>query len=262
MELFDTCGGYRKLDSFVLSTIIQLGTIRFCERFLNRRNDPCGRTFDQMTQAARSGRQNIIEGSERAATSKETEIKLTDVARASLGELRGDYEIWLLQKGLAPWRSSSEEARTVFEIRLDKPVLGKDAAHDSCAQVLEQKKKFAPWLDQDDDTLAANALLILISRTINMLNRQLQAQGETFVHNGGFRERMAACRLEERERQAADPDAPVCPLCGKPMRARAVRSGSQAGQTFWGCTGYPACKGTREMDDVHRLPSTSIEGCR
>jgi four helix bundle suffix protein len=247
MELFDKCGGYRKLDSFVLSTIVQLATIRFCERFLNRKNDPCGRTFDQMTQAARSGRQNIVEGSERAATSKETEMKLTDVARASLGELRGDYEIWLLQKGLAPWPTSSEEAQAVFELRLDPPQLGKDVAHDSCTHILTQQRKFERWLDHEDDTVAANALLILISRTINMLNHQLQSQGESFVKAGGFRERMTACRLEERGKQEPEERVPACPLCGKPMRSRAVRSGPKEGQAFWGCTGYPACKGTREM---------------
>ncbi len=73
----DASGGHRWLDSFVLASVIQLGTLRFCERFLNRSNDPCGRQFDQMTQAARSGRMNIIEGSERSATSKETEMRLT-----------------------------------------------------------------------------------------------------------------------------------------------------------------------------------------
>ena len=112
MKLFDKSGGYRKLDSFSLATVIQLGTIRFCERFLNKGNDPCGRTYDQMTQAARSGRQNIIEGSERAATSKDTEMRLTDVARASLGELRGDYEIIILAKGQLPWSRRSPTRRS------------------------------------------------------------------------------------------------------------------------------------------------------
>ena len=93
MGIFSKSGGYRKLHSFTLASIVQLGTLRFCEKFLNQKNAPRGRQFDQMTQAARSGRANIIEGSERSSTSKETEMKLTDVARASLGELRGDYEM-------------------------------------------------------------------------------------------------------------------------------------------------------------------------
>ena len=85
---FDKSGGFRWLDSFVMASIVQLATIRFCEKFLDQRNDPCGRQYDQMTQAARSGKANIIEGSERAGTSKETEMKLTDVAKASLGGLQ------------------------------------------------------------------------------------------------------------------------------------------------------------------------------
>ena len=108
----DKSGGFRWLDSWVMSNIIQLGTFSFCDRFLNRTNDPCGRQYDQMTQAARSGRQNNVEGSERTVTSKETEIKLTDVSKASLCELRGDFETWLLRHGQAPWRRNSAEAKT------------------------------------------------------------------------------------------------------------------------------------------------------
>jgi hypothetical protein len=90
-ELFDKHGGFRRLHSFTLATIVQVETLRFCRRFLTfdhreastKFYDPKGRQYDQMTQAARSGRQNIIEGSERSSTSKDTEMKLTDVARAS-----------------------------------------------------------------------------------------------------------------------------------------------------------------------------------
>jgi hypothetical protein len=94
-DLFDKHGGFRRLHSFTLATIVQIETLRFCRRFLTfdhrevgaKFYDPQGRQYDQMTQAARSGRQNIIEGSERSATSKDTEMKLTDVARASLPRL-------------------------------------------------------------------------------------------------------------------------------------------------------------------------------
>ena len=105
-ELFDKHGGFRRLHSFTLATIVQIETLLFCRRFLTfdhretgaKFYDPKGRQYDQMTQAARSGRQNIIEGSERSSTSKDTEMKLTDVARASLSELRGDYEIFILDR--------------------------------------------------------------------------------------------------------------------------------------------------------------------
>ena len=248
MALFDKSGGYRKLDSFTLATVIQLGTIRFCERFLNRTNDPCGRTFDQMTQAARSGRQNIIEGSERSATSKETEMKLTDVARASLGELRGDYEIWVLKQGQPPWDPASDEARGVYGVRLDPVSESAENAHYSGLYLLAQAKKFARWVDSADSLVAANALAILVQRAIRVLNKQREAQGEMFLESGGFRERLTAARLGVRDGQEAK-DAPVCPECGKPMRRRQAKSGKHAGQPFWGCTAYPECKGVREISE-------------
>jgi hypothetical protein len=120
-ELFDKHGGFRRLNSFTLATIVQLETLRFCRRFLTQDHreadgklyDPKGRQYDQMTQAARSGRQNIIEGSERSSTSKDTEMKLTDVGRASLSELRGDYEVFILDRGEVPWSVHSPEAKAV-----------------------------------------------------------------------------------------------------------------------------------------------------
>lgn len=181
-DLFRGAGGYRWLDSFVMGTIIQLGTHRFCEKFLTRQIDPTGRQYDLMTQAARSGCMNNVEGSERGATSKETEMRLTDVA---------------------------------------------------------------PWLDSDDDAVMANVLIILIARTINMLNHQLGAQGEKFVQEGGFREQLKDVRSAELARRE---DAPQCPECGAPMRKRTAKSGKSQGKPFWGCSGYPKCSGTREVE--------------
>ncbi|MCL2104995.1 MAG: four helix bundle suffix domain-containing protein [Kiritimatiellaeota bacterium] len=206
MSIFGKSGGYRKLNSFTFATLIQLGTLRFCERFLNRTNDPCGRLFDQMTQAARSGRANIIEGSERAATSKETEMKLTDVARTSLGELRGDYEMWLLKLGQPPWRRASPEARAVFDVNVDVVELGDDAPYESAVHLLAQTRKFAPWLESEDSATVANAMLILITRAIVMLSHQLEAQGEAFKEEGGFLEKLTAVRVEARA--ATPPSAP------------------------------------------------------
>jgi restriction system protein len=267
MNLFDKHGGYRKLDSFTMACVVQLGTWRFCETFLNRTNDPCGRQFDQMTQAARSGRQNIAEGSERAGTSKGTEMTLTDVARASLAELKGDYEFWLIKRRVAPWKVPSPEAQEVFDVRLDpNPLKEGDGLHEAALYLMAQYDKFAPWLDSKDADRAANALLILLHRVMNMLNRQLESQGESFRTEGGFRERMTAVRLEEREKQEAAAGVPVCPECGKPMRKRTAKSGAKAGQAFWGCTGYPECKGTREVGageatsvDSARRPSTPAD---
>ena len=163
MSMFGGTGGYFRLDSWILANIVQLGTQRFCRRFLNRTNDPCGRQYDQMTQAARSGCANIAEGSARRATSKETEMRLTDVARASLAELAGDYLNWLMQQEKTPWGKETPGARAVYAVRLDAPAYGEDVVHDACAHILAQKKKFAEWLDADSDETMANALLILIA---------------------------------------------------------------------------------------------------
>src|SRR5437899_11656539 len=92
-------GGYRKLKSFQVAQLIYDVTVRFCDRYIEKRS----RTHDQMVQAARSGVQNIAEGSQASGTSKRTELKLTSVARASLEELRLDYEDFLRQRGLAQW---------------------------------------------------------------------------------------------------------------------------------------------------------------
>lgn len=246
-ELFDRHGGFRRLHSFTLATIVQLETLRFCRRFLTfdaresstKYFDPKGRQYDQMTQAARSGRQNIIEGSERSLTSKDTEMKLTDVARASLSELRGDYEIFILDQGELPWSVHSAEARAINAVSLDEPPFRDDMVHESAQHALQQRKKYAKWLDADDAVVVANAMLIIIGRTLNMLKSQIEAQGKAFEETGGFSERLMAKRIEARDQQRTT-DAPECPQCGKPMRPRKSAKGD-----FWGCSAYPDCKGTR-----------------
>lgn len=246
-ELFDKHGGFRRLHSFTLATIVQLDKLGFCRRFLTfdhreagvKFYDPKGRQYDQMTQAARSGRQNIIEGSERSSTSKDTEMKLTDVARASLSELRGDYEIFILDRGELPWSVHSPEARAVNAISLDKAPFSDDMVHESAKHVLEQRKKYARWLDSNDAVVVANAMLIILGRVLNMLKCQKEAQGAAFLDSGGFSERLTARRIEARDQQQ-DADAPACPQCGKPMRQRKSAKGD-----FWGCSTFPDCKGTR-----------------
>ncbi len=248
VELFDKHGGFRRLHSFTLATIIQIETLRFCRRFLTHElreagakfYDPKGRQYDQMTQAARSGCQNIIEGSERSATSKDTEMKLTDVARASLSELRGDYEIVILDRGQLPWSVHALEAKAVNAVALDPAPFEDDMVHESAKHALAQRRKYARWLDDDDAVVVANAMLLIIGRALNMLKSQIEAQGNAFEETGGFSERLTAKRLEAREKDK--PPAPECPLCGKPMRRRNSAKGR-----FWGCSGFPDCKGTRPM---------------
>jgi four helix bundle suffix protein len=245
MLTFSGSGGFFKLDSWVLATILHLGIKRFCREFFKPSDDPCGRLFDQMFMAARSARANIAEGSARHATSRETEMKLTDVARASLAELSSDLIFFLLERGEIPWHKKSEQAQELLGIRMADPEYGDDLVHDACAHILEQRKRFAKWLDARDGVVVANALLILSGRIIRMLDRQLEHQGEAFEREGGFREKLTAVRTETR---AKEENAPVCPECGKPMKKRIAKTGKVAGGAFWGCTGYPACHGTRKCE--------------
>jgi four helix bundle suffix protein len=240
MVKLDPTSGYRRLDSWILASIVQFATTRFCKKFLTRDIDPTGRQYDQMTQAARSGKVNIVEGSARSATSKETEMKLTDVARASLNELVSDYEDWLLMRNLIPWHKKSDEAKAVFAVWLDSPNYHDDWVYDSCVHLLEQQKKFDTWLQSNDSIVRANCLIILIRRVLKMLDGQLQTQINKFEQTGGFREKLTEVRVEARAKQQ---NAPACPTCGKPMTLRKAAKGKSAGKEFWGCTEYPECKG-------------------
>ncbi len=249
-DLFDKHGGFRRLHSFTLTTIVQLETLRFCRRFLTQDHreagtkfyDPKGRQFDQMTQAARSGRQNIIEGSERSSTSKDTEMKLTDVGRASLSELRGDYEIFILDRGELPWSVHSPEAKAVNAISIDPAPFTDDMVHESAKHALAQRRKYARWLEAEDPVVVANAMLIIIGRAMSMLKSQIAAQGEAFEQTGGFSERLTARRIQAREERLNAEPVPECPRCGKPMRRRKSAKGE-----FWGCAGFPECKGTKPI---------------
>jgi four helix bundle suffix protein len=254
--MFGGTAGYLRLDSWILASLVQLGTQRFCRLFLNRTHDPAGRQYDQMTQAARSGCANNAEGSARHATSRETEMKLTDVARASLAELAGDYLNWLLQQERAPWPKAGPEAQAVYAVRLDPPNYGDDLLHDACQHILDQKRKFDPWLQSDDDVTMANALLILTARVINMLNHQMESQGESFKEAGGFREKLAGIRVQARAQQDG---APACPECGQPMARRVAKNGKNAGVPFWGCTAYPNCRGVRAIGEKERGSRESME---
>lgn len=247
----DKHGGFRRLHSFTLATIIQLETLRFCRRFLTHDHresarlfyDPKGRQYDQMTQAARSGRQNIIEGSERSSTSKDTEMKLTDVARASLSELRGDYEIFVLDRGELPWSMTSEQAIAINAISLDEAMFIRDVVNESAKHAKLQRKKYAQWLDSNDPIVVANAMLIIIGRALNMLKRQITAQIQAFEETGGFQERLTSMRKERRAQLQQTPDAPICSMCGQQMYYRTSARGS-----FWGCSGFPACRYTRNIE--------------
>lgn len=177
-------GGYQKLLSYQRAEIVYDATVRFCARFLDRRD----RTVDQMIQAARSGKQNIIEGSMASATSKETEIKLTNVARASLEELLADYRDFLRTRGLAEWPRDHPYAR-----RLSELIRTPNSNYET----------FKKGLEHSDPAIAANVIIGLIKVASYLLDRQLRQLEKAFVEEGGLRERMTRARLKERARQAA-----------------------------------------------------------
>lgn len=239
-------GGYRQLRSFQVTTIIYDSTVRFCERFVDRRS----RTVDQMVQAARSGRQNIAEGSRAAATSSQTELRLVNVARASLDELLLDYEDFLRQRGLAQWTIDSPETRRVRAVGREQ----KPNADEASGAYL-----YATWLNHADPAVVANTLICLIHQANYLLDQQISKLERSFVKEGGYSELLATARIAERQKQmlAASgqseksekpPQAPACPLCGKPLALRMARKGPNAGSQFWGCSQYPDCKGTRPLD--------------
>ena len=239
--------GYYWLDTWVMGNIIQLGTQNFCQRYLNRSNDPCGRQYDQMTQAARSVPANIAEGNSRHSTSKETEMKLTDVARASLAELANDYVNWLLLREKIPWSVKSEEHKQVCSVHLDRPTYKDDVQHLSGIHILNQKHKLDNWLNSNDSIIEANCLLILCNRLIMMLSKQIVNQVDTFRETGGFTEALTAERLAYRTEKSIQNDAPICPKCGKPMLKRVAKKGVNSGREFWSCSTYPQCNGTRSL---------------
>jgi four helix bundle suffix protein len=161
-------------------------TVRFCERFLNRRD----RTVDQMVQAARSGKQNIIEGSMASATSKEMEIKLTNVARASLEELLADYRDFLRLRGAEEWPKGHQHAKRLTEL-LRTP----GANYETIRNGLEHR----------DPIVAAKVIIGLIRVTSFLLEKQIKQLEQEFIKEGGLRERMTRARLSERARQRDTP---------------------------------------------------------
>ncbi|MEO7414099.1 MAG: four helix bundle suffix domain-containing protein [Opitutaceae bacterium] len=175
-------GNYRELRSFQKAEIVYDLTYRFCERFL-RKGD---RTIDQMVQAARSGKQNILEGSKASGTSKEMEVKLTNVARASLEELLADYEDFLRTRSGAIWDKESKEAGYVRRLG------GKAGV---------KYEVFREFVETRPGEVVANIALCLIHQANYLLDQQIRRLEQDFLNEGGLRERMTKARLESRARQ-------------------------------------------------------------
>jgi four helix bundle suffix protein len=203
-------GGYRNLKSFQIAQLVYDLTVRFCDRFIDRHS----RTHDQMVQAARSGVQNIAEGSQASGTSKKTEIKLTNVARASLEELKLDFEDFLRQRGLLLWerddpkrqqlvdsrpKTADDVAKWVKKVSLD----GRDGRNGLNGQDGQAKENQIMSISsissiQSIQSLSTNAVLVLIGVACALLDRQLNSQSSSFQSHGGFTERLYKQRIATR----------------------------------------------------------------
>ncbi|RJR43779.1 MAG: four helix bundle protein [Desulfobacteraceae bacterium] len=210
-DLIPKHGGYRKLKSFQVAQLVYDVTVRFCDRYIDR----FSRTRDQMVQAARSGVQNIAEGSQSSATSKKTELKLTQVARASLEELKLDYEDFLRQRRLTQWARENPLRQELIARRCE-------TADEVAAWVREAAKKSGccgqngrHGQDTESSTestastlstriypeLSANAVLTLLAVACSLLDRQVARLAADFETEGGFTERLYHVRTAKRKRQ-------------------------------------------------------------
>lgn len=190
-------GGFRNLRSFQTARFVYDATTAFCDRFVDKRS----RTHDQMVQAARSGPQNIAEGSLASGTSKKTEIKLTGVARFSLGELVLDYEDFLRQRGLRHWAKESPQAQAVRRKYQAIPSYKSDSSdwsEPSDPQVLAAALD-AYGLRTCSAEVAANMMICLSNQAMYLIWRQLQTLEKNFLEEGGFTERLYRERRKHRE---------------------------------------------------------------
>lgn len=192
-------GHYKNLLSYQKSLMIYDCTYIFCERFFHKFN----RTIDQMVQAARSGKQNIIEGSKAAITSTETELKLTNVARASLDELLEDYHDYLRVNKLGLWDKNSKEASYVRNLSSGKIQVPKSIIKniENSHHLSEIHQVFISFIENKPAKTCANIMICLINQCNFLLDKQIKKQEEVFVKNGGLRETMFKARLDYRNKQ-------------------------------------------------------------
>lgn len=174
-------GGYLGLRSYQMAQIVYDGIVVFCDRFIDKRS----RTHDQMVQAARSGKQNIAEGSMASGTPKQTELKLVGVARASLEELLLDLHDFLRQKGFSLWKKDDARA---MEIR---------ALADGSRRTYTT---YRIYFEESDPEIAANAAICLVHQANYLLDRQLASLEKKFLAEGGFTERLYRKRSLQRRR--------------------------------------------------------------
>jgi len=177
-------GGYKNLEAYKMAVIIYDATLAFCNRYMTYKTNKSYRTYDQMVQAARSGKQNIAEASLASATSKKTELKLIGVSRASFQELLEDLEDFLRQKGLHLWRKDSTEAQTVRRLAYNPN---------------KSYMTYKPYIENKNPEIAANTLICLIHQASFLLDQLLRRLEKDFLEKGGFTERLYQKRKEKRD---------------------------------------------------------------
>ncbi|MGP8239669.1 MAG: four helix bundle suffix domain-containing protein [Limisphaerales bacterium] len=175
-------GGYQELLSYQKALVVYQATLHFCDRFIDKRS----RTHDQMVQAARSGKQNILEGSQASGTSKETEIKFTNLARASQEELLEDYRDFMRAHNIQEWTPNHRYAQ-----RLRRLNRTPGANYDT----------FKKGIEHPDPAICANVIVGLIKVTNYLLDQQLRRLEQDFLKEGGMRERMTRARLAVRAKE-------------------------------------------------------------
>jgi four helix bundle suffix protein len=188
-------GGYRRLKSFQVAQLVHDITVRFCERYIDRRS----RTRDQMVQAARSGTQNIAEGSCASGTSRKFEIKLTSIARASLEELRIDYEDFLRQRALPRWERCDPRRQELIDRRprgVDEVALWVREVRQRELSTRSTRSTASTYPE-----ISANAALVLIDVACGLLERQIRSLERRFLEEGGFTERLHQARYDFRKRR-------------------------------------------------------------
>jgi four helix bundle suffix protein len=200
-------GNYKSLLSYQKSVIIYDCTFIFCERFFKKRD----RTIDQMVQAARSGKQNIIEGAKASLTSTGTEIKLVNVARASLEELLEDYQDFLRVRNFDPWLKNSKQASYVRNLssgKIEPPEITdqkisnqQNGLSDEFSPKDKIHKSFVHFLKTRSSEVCANIMICLINQCNFLLDRQIKKLEENFTKQGGLRERMYNARVNYRKKQ-------------------------------------------------------------
>ena len=179
-KLIPSHGGYCNLKSYQNAEIVYDATVKFCDKFIDRRS----RTHDQMVQVARSGKQNIAEGSMASGTSKKTELKLVGVARASLEELLLDYQDFLRQRRLRLWEKNHPKSQVIRKLAYSEN---------------RSYMTYRTYIEEASAKVAANTVICLVHQTNYLLDLLLRQLDQQFLKEGGFTEKLYRVRSQARK---------------------------------------------------------------